>query len=96
MAPRKGLPVTNATMSEPKLLQLHIEELRVLARTNESNRGVLIERNIEHYLNAESGSERPALERLRDAIDHEEAEKREGEDWSFAKHFVRSWLSWLA
>jgi hypothetical protein len=83
-------------MSEPKLLQLHIEELRVLARTNEPNRGVLIERNIEHYLNTEPGSERPALERLRDAIDHEEAERREGEDWSIAKHFVRSWLSWLA
>ena len=78
------------------LLQLHIEELRVLARTNELNRGVLIEKNIEEYLNAELGSERPALERLRDAIGDEEAEKREGEDWSIAKHFVRSWLSWLA
>jgi len=82
-------------MSEPKLLQLHIEELRVLARTNEPSRGGLIERNIEDYLNAEPGNERPALERLRDAVDHEEAEKREGEDWSIAKHFVRSWLSWL-
>jgi hypothetical protein len=83
-------------MSEPKLLQLHIEELRVLARTKGSNRGVLIEKNIEEYLNAEPGSERSALERLRDAIEHEEAEKWEGEDWSIAKHFVRSWLSWLA
>jgi hypothetical protein len=83
----------NLTMSGPKLLQLHIEELRVLARTNEPNRGVL---NIEGYLNAEPGGERPALEHLRDAIDNEEAEKREGEDWSIAKHFVRSWLSWLA
>jgi bacterioferritin (cytochrome b1) len=78
------------------LLQLHIEELRVLARTNELNRGVLIEKNIEEYLNAELGSERPALERLRDAIEHEEAKKREGDDWSTAKRFVRSWLSWLA
>jgi hypothetical protein len=82
-------------MTEQNLLQLHIEELRVLARTNEPNRGVLIERNIEEYLNAEPGGERLALERLRDAIEHEEAEKREGEDWSIAKHFVRSWLSWL-
>jgi len=55
-----------------------------------------IEKNIEEYLNAEPGSERPALERLRDAIGDEEAEKREGEDWSIAKNFVRSWLSWLA
>jgi hypothetical protein len=60
------------------LLQLHIEELHVLARTSQTNRGILVERNIEHCLNA--GSERPALERLLDAIDHEEAEKREGED----------------
>ena len=69
-------------MSETDLLQLHIGELRVLARTNQPNRGILIERNIEGYLNAEPGSERPALEHLRDAIDHEEAEKREGEDSS--------------
>ena len=82
------------TMTET-LLRLHIEELRVLARTNEANRGVLIERNIEEYLNAEPGGERLALERLRDAIDREEAKKREGEDWSIAKHFVSSWLSWL-
>lgn len=78
------------------LLQLHIEELRVLARTNELNRGVLIEKNIEEYLNAEPGGEKPALERIRDAIGDEEAEKREGEDWSIAKNFVRSWLNWLA
>ena len=84
------------TMSELGLLQLHIKELRVLVRTNEPNRGALIERNIDDYLNAEPGKEKPALERLRDAIDHEEAEKREGQDWSIAKHFVSSWLSWLA
>lgn len=70
-------------------LQLHVEVIRALARTNELNRGGLIERNIEDYLNAEPGGERPAPERLRDAIEHEEAEKREGEDWSIAKH----WLS---
>ena len=35
------------TMSELGLLQLHIEELRVLVRTNEPNRGALIERNID-------------------------------------------------
>ena len=74
------------------LLQLYVEVLRALARTNELNRGGLIERNIEDYLNAERGGERPAPERLRDAIEHEEAEKREGEDWSIAKH----WLSWFA
>jgi len=29
-------------------------------------------------------------------IDREEAEKRAGEDWSIAKDYVRSRLSWLA
>ena len=73
------------------LLQLHIEALRVLARTNQLNRGLLIERNIDGYL-AEAGSERSSLEPLRDAIDREEAEKRQGEDWSIARDYVRSWL----
>ena len=88
--------MTNSTMIEPKILQFHIEDLRVLARANQANRGILIERNIDDYLSAEPGNERPALELLRNAIDHEEAEKREGQDWSIAKHFVSSWLSWLA
>jgi hypothetical protein len=79
-------------MSETdNLVQLHIKALRVLARTNQSNRGLLIERNINDYL-AEAGSERSSLERLRDAIDHEEAEKRQGEDWSIARDYVGSWL----
>jgi hypothetical protein len=56
-------------------LRLRIEVLRVLARTNEPNRAVLIERNIEDYLKT-ADSEKPSLERLRDAIDREEAEKR--------------------
>ena len=56
------------------LVQLHIEELLVLVRTNQSNRADLIERNIEDYLRTEHGSERLSLERLRDAIDREEAE----------------------
>ena len=33
---------------------------------------------------------------LRDAIEREEAEKYEGEDWSIAKDYVHSRLSWLA
>jgi hypothetical protein len=85
-----------ATMIEKDyLLRLRIEVLRVLARTNEPNRAVLIERNIEDYLKT-AGSERASLERLRDAIDREEAERRQDEDWSLAKDYVRSRLSWLA
>jgi lipase chaperone LimK len=55
----------------------------------------LIERNIEDYLKT-AGSEKPSLERLRDAIEREEGEKRQDEDWSIAKDYVRSRLSWLA
>jgi hypothetical protein len=85
-----------ATMIEKDdLLRLRIEALRVLARTNEPNRAVLIERNIEDYLKT-AGSEKPSLERVRDAIEREEAEKRQGEDWSIAKDYVRSRLSWPA
>jgi len=82
-------------MGRDDLLRLHIEALRVLARTNQPNRVHLIERNIEDYVKAEPGSERSSLERLRDAIVREEAEKRQGEDWSIAKDYVRSRLSWL-
>ena len=78
------------------LLQLHIKALRVLARTNQPNRAGLIERNIEDYLKTELGRERSSLERLRDAIEREEAEKYQGEDWSIAKDYVRLLLSWLA
>jgi hypothetical protein len=77
------------------LLRSRIEALRVLARTDEPNRAVLIERNIEDYLKT-SGSEIGSLERLRDAIEREEGEKRQDEDWSTAKDYVRSRLSWLA
>ena len=36
-------------------LKTYISALRVLARTNDPNRVVLIERNIDNYLNTESG-----------------------------------------
>jgi hypothetical protein len=70
-----------------------MDALRVLARTNEPNRVVLIERNIEEYLKTESGGKELALERLRRAIHNAEVDRREGEDWSFAKDYVRSLLS---
>jgi hypothetical protein len=78
------------------LLRLRIEALRVLAQTNQPNRVVLIERNIEDYLKTEPGTERASLQRLRDAIEREEAKKSPDEDWSIAKDYVRSRLSWLA
>jgi hypothetical protein len=77
------------------LLRLRIETLRVLARTDQPNRVGLIERNIEDYLKT-AGTERLLLQRLRDAIEREDAEKHPGEDWSIAKDYVSSRLSWLA
>ena len=77
------------------LLRLRIEALRALARTDEPNRAVLIERNIEDYLKT-SGGEGASLERLRDAIEREEAERRQDEDWTIANDYVHSRLNWLA
>jgi hypothetical protein len=69
-------------------LKTYIDALRVLARTNDPNRVVLIERNIDRYLKIESGGKERGLERLRVAIHNEEAERREGEDWSAARDYV--------
>jgi hypothetical protein len=71
-------------------LQQLVETLRVLARTNEPNRVVLIEEAINEYLNDKAGIVRLSLQRLCDAIDREEAEKRRDEDWSMARDYVHS------
>ena len=73
-------------------LQQLVKTLRVLARTNEPNRVVLIEKAINEYLNDKAGIVGLSLERLCDAIDREEAEKRPIEDWSIARDHVRSRL----
>jgi hypothetical protein len=77
-------------------LQQLVETLRILARTNEPNRVVLIEKAVNEYLNNKAGIARLSLERLCDAIDREEAEKRPIEDWSIARDYVRSRLRRLA
>ena len=77
-------------------LQQLVETLRVLARTNEPNRVVSIEKAINQYLNDKAGIVRLSLQRLCDAIDHEEAKKRPLEDWSIARDYVRSRLRRLA
>ena len=73
-------------------LQQLVETFRVLARANEPNRVVLIEKAIDQYLNDKAGIVRLSLERLCDAIDREEAEKRPIEDWSIARDYTRSRL----
>ena len=68
------------------MLQQLVETLRVLARTNEPNRVALTA--VDEYLNDKAGIVRLSLERVCDAIDREEAEKRPIEDWSIAKDYA--------
>jgi hypothetical protein len=69
-----------------------VAALRVLASSKASHRHRLIELEIDEYLNNDPLSLARGLERLRVAIHNEEAERREGEDWSAAKNYVRSLL----
>jgi hypothetical protein len=73
-------------------LRRFVEALRVMAQATDPNRAVLIENAINEYLQGELGTVTLSLERLCDAIDCEEAEKRRGEDWSIARDYVRSRL----
>ena len=77
-------------------LRRFVEALRVMAQANDPNRAVLIENAINEYIKGELGTVGLSLERLCDAIDREEAEKRRGEDWSIARDYVRSRLRRLA
>jgi hypothetical protein len=72
-----------------------INALRVLAGSNDPDRAVLVERDIDAYLTTETVSVWQALERLCKGI-REQAEGREGEDWSVAKRYIRSALQGLA
>jgi len=66
--------------------------LRVLASSKVPLRHRLIELEIDEYLKNDPVSLARGLERLRVAIHNEEAERREGEDWSVAREYVRSLL----
>jgi hypothetical protein len=74
-------------------LGLCLVALRDLAKSNDPHRDVLIERHIDEYLKADPFSLAHALERLRRAIHYEEVERRESEDWSLARNYVRLLLS---
>jgi hypothetical protein len=73
-------------------LRACIAALRVLASSKASHRHRLIELEIDEYLKNDPLSLARGLERLRVAIHNEEAERREGENWSIAKEYVRSLL----
>ena len=64
-----------------------IDALRVLARSSDADRAVLVERYIDAYLTTETVSVWHAVERLGKAIHDEHAKRREGEDWSLAKGY---------
>ena len=66
--------------------------LRVLASSKAPHRHRLIETEIDEYLKKDPLGLARGLERLRVAIHNEEAERREGEDWSIAREYVRSLL----
>ena len=70
--------------------------IRVLARSNDPDRAVLVEAYIDTYLTTETVSVWQALERLCKGIRDEQAKGREGEDWSVAKGYIRSMLHGLA
>jgi hypothetical protein len=72
-----------------------VNALRVLARSNDPDRAVLVERHIDAYLTTETGSVWQALERLCKGIRDEQAEGREGKDWNVAKRYIRSALQGL-
>ena len=77
-------------------LQQLVKTLRVLARTNEPNRVALVEKAVDGYLNDKAGIARLSLERLWNAIEREEAERRAFEDWSTAREYIHSRLRRLA
>jgi hypothetical protein len=62
--------------------------LRILAKSTGPHRHVLIEKHIDDLRN-DPFSLAHALERLRMAIQYEAAQRREGEDWSMARNYVR-------
>ena len=73
-------------------LRTCVDALRVLARTDDPNRVILIERQINDYLKNEIGGKERSLARLHKAIHDQTAEERQGEDWSIATDYVRSLL----
>jgi len=57
------------------------------AELNSILKVVSIEEAVRQYLNGKPGTLRLSLERVFDAIDRENAEKRRGKDWSIARDF---------
>ena len=66
-----------------------MDALRVLAKSTDPGRAVLIEKYIDAYLTTETVSVWHALEELGKAIRDEHAQRREGASWSIANQAAR-------
>jgi hypothetical protein len=73
-------------------LRTYVDALRLLARWNDLNQVILVERSIDEYLQTNADQLTHALERLRNAIHEEDRANRSGEDWSIARDYVRRLL----
>ena len=87
-----GEPSSDNGRDEMDQLQRLVEALRVLARTHEPNRVALVEEIVDEYLKDKAGIVRLSLERLLNAIEWEEANRRAFEDWSIAREYIHSRL----
>jgi hypothetical protein len=84
------------TRSEKRSLGYCLIALRAQAKSTASHRTTIIERRIDNYLRADPVGPTHALERLRRAIQIEEAEQRDDEDWGLVKDYVRLLLNRIA
>jgi hypothetical protein len=75
-------------------LRACVEALRVLAKSSHADPFLVVEMRVNEFLKAEGGG-RAQLEWLLQAIEVQEDAKRQSEDWSIAKEYVRSLLQRL-
>jgi hypothetical protein len=74
-------------------LETCIDTLRMVAEQSDNPNFIVVTRKrINEFVNAEIPGGRVSIERLARAIEVAEAEKRQDEDWTVAKEYVRSLL----
>jgi hypothetical protein len=77
-------------------LRVCIEDLRLFSmRSLDPDLIALTERRMEEFALGAVPEERAALKRLAQLIEMREARKRQGEDWTTAKEYVRTLLQRL-
>jgi hypothetical protein len=78
-------------------LRICVDTLRVFVKESGiPNSVLLIQKRINEFVHGEVPGGRAPIQRLAEAIEMEEAKKRQGEDWSIAKKYVRSLLQRLS